>query len=1278
MTHRLTILLLLAGSLGLSSEPTSAETVALWLFDEPTESAKGSLLKDSSGSGYDLELGSGRIVADGKFGHGLSCPESVPDFVARRLGVEATPLNIGNHDWTLEWWQRRDGPVAAGHVDWVYLVCNANLDPQNARSALDLQYQNEARFTGAGLWHYGAHHLGGLSFRYPTYWSVFADKYDEVPRMSFIRDVNTPFYVGEDPEFHHIAWVYDAAVRRLYYFEDGEGPFYVREGTAVAPGNQTHAVYGMIGGDGDRLTEYPKTYAEFRRLAKADLYVGGENSIGPDVNTGVGVQKIPKGYRFVPTPRDEQTVRSVIDEMRISNSVLYREPFSPPASLAAHVERPWLNLSRRRLDFVAIQGALLSKPQRLTISNTGGATLKWKARCEAPWVQLSPASGRVGSQPTELTVSVDPASLWSKLHTTRITVDTPSADSPQQLIEVRLNVATADTTVWRFDEPRDAPHRLPLEDQEVNGYDLTLGRGGKLTAGRFGNALDPRGRISGQAAIRRYIDPTHLNLGDFDWTWEAWLHAEVPMDNGAVLFMMRENASLRIHPFLAGVGARCGLEIAEGGRHVRFISEPSGIDGLLIKTDEDVMRGRAGGWHHLALSHDSSQQRLLHWINGQLQDNVQLPRPLVRLRSTGDNNLSLGKTLEGERVFNGRIDEVRISARRQYQDNFSPPASFAQGREPIEVGAGPHLFIDDHFIDESENLRRRTDQAKMPVDPPADWDDFIQQLNNLGDIHLIDLGPDAPDPRRRFLRFSYVHFQTVRGEGGIYLDSAPTRHGPWVDSAANPVINYIWATQPGYQFTAGDDWPFVYDPATRKILYLYKSYPLPGEFPNLTWYRDERFNYQNRMIGGQRRLRGLTTSFDGVRWSDFQRIFVPDDDDPGEAQFQVPYLNKRGDLYLTTFQQLNDDVDRSTGSVFYATSRDLYHWRRHRDALIPAGAAPTRGDRYVGVRTNEEIYTDDQHMYFRVGMLGSHKPPRATWQAFARLPTDRFVSHESVGSRQGRLLTPLLKLDPDVQSLQLNAAIRSGGEVRVQILDQNGHVVPGYALKDCRPITGDRIRHDVRWGTSTSLGVLAQRDRPVRFELAIRNGSVSAFYLLGPGWHGEKNYSRLAEEKRQRETSIAREWDVTSPKVLFDFVNVNLPHDLGRIQTDHLAVSPTHLRCQFAGSAPGHHWRSREIGQGLAPPAKFTITPQNESVKWRIRAAHRWLRVKPQQGTGKDGPVEVEVLARAFSNKEHDYLGRIAILVEDSEDDPIELPVHLSVKYNQLAPSQKSDSANVD
>ena len=300
------------------------DTIALWLFDEPVDSGRGTVLKDSSGNGHHLELGGGKIVDGGKFGHGLQSPSSVIDFTARRLNIQGTPLNLGNWDWTIEWWQRRDGPVAKGYVDWVYLTYDNTRQTVTTQQKWELGFQSDARFLGIGVWHHTRDW-----FERAIRLNVLADKYDEVPHIALTHDVHPKFYAGDDPTYHHITWVNDARAKRLYYFEDGSGPYFIKDGTSVTPGSQIHSVYGMMGMGA--LSEYPESYEIFSETGDIALYVGRENVIGPDRETGLGVDKIPKGYKFSPRPRNGQQARSVIDEMRITKAVLYREPFSPPA-----------------------------------------------------------------------------------------------------------------------------------------------------------------------------------------------------------------------------------------------------------------------------------------------------------------------------------------------------------------------------------------------------------------------------------------------------------------------------------------------------------------------------------------------------------------------------------------------------------------------------------------------------------------------------------------------------------------------------------------------------------------------------------------------------------------------------------------------------------------------------------------------------------------------------------------------------------------------------------
>ena len=55
--------------------------------------------------------------------------------------------------------------------------------------------------------------------------------------------------------------------------------------------------------------------------------------------------------------------------------------------------------------------------------------------------------------------------------------------------------------------------------------------------------------------------------------------------------------------------------------------------------------------------------------------------------------------------------------------------------------------------------------------------------------------------------------------------------------------------------------------------------------------------------------------------------------------------------------------------------------------------------------------------------------------------------------------------------LELNARVREGGSIVVSLLDAAGKELPGFEASE--PITGDNLRHEVRWQGTPDLAALA-------------------------------------------------------------------------------------------------------------------------------------------------------------------------------------------------------------
>jgi hypothetical protein len=79
--------------------------------------------------------------------------------------------------------------------------------------------------------------------------------------------------------------------------------------------------------------------------------------------------------------------------------------------------------------------------------------------------------------------------------------------------------------------------------------------------------------------------------------------------------------------------------------------------------------------------------------------------------------------------------------------------------------------------------------------------------------------------------------------------------------------------------------------------------------------------------------------------------------------------------------------------------------------------------------------------------------------------------------------------------LTLNYATSAAGSVRVEIQDENGQPIPGYALDDCPDIYGDEIEGVVRWQGGSSVGSL--QGRPVRLRFVLADADVYALQFRG-------------------------------------------------------------------------------------------------------------------------------------------------------------------------------------
>lgn len=321
--------------------------------------------------------------------------------------------------------------------------------------------------------------------------------------------------------------------------------------------------------------------------------------------------------------------------------------------------------------------------------------------------------------------------------------------------------------IWLFDEQEGLYPSKVLHDVGPSEYIMALGRSGYIVPGKFGNALEigdplhidfptadlpekiglfeydiPEGRTvkpmnwqtakfaammtSGEHHLRREVGfaqatMTGLNLGSvFNWTVEFWYQPIRSSDEEGVIFEIGQG------PRGEKQNRVTRLAVNADGSGFTFYNEPGNVE-LHIPSRSEALDYRAGNWHHMAFVYDAAEAQIYHYVDGRRQE---LPEKAVfRALNRGyEDYFLLGTDVMWGRVLPGRLDEMRFSYGKIYENDFTPPGSFSQEylRTPpsykglagppllfaeehpegtvLDLGSRRHLFIDDVLLDESENI----------------------------------------------------------------------------------------------------------------------------------------------------------------------------------------------------------------------------------------------------------------------------------------------------------------------------------------------------------------------------------------------------------------------------------------------------------------------------------------------------------------------------------------------------------------------------------------------
>ncbi len=193
-----------------------------------------------------------------------------------------------------------------------------------------------------------------------------------------------------------------------------------------------------------------------------------------------------------------------------------------------------------------------------------------------------------------------------------------------------------------------------------------------------------------------------------------------------------------------------------------------------------------------------------------------------------------------------------------------------------------------------------------------------------------------------------------------------------------------------------------------------------------------------------------------------------------------------------------------------AYSRDGFHWYRpSRDPFLAPRREPGSWDYgYVESTGGLCVIAGDELWFYYSAYAGD--PARIQtpcWHTngtyangavgLAKLRRDGFASMEARYPGATLLTRPLRFSSGRCFFVNANTA---GAELRVEIADPDGRVLPGFETENCIPYIGNSTRARIRWHNHETLEALQKR--PVRFRFRLDRGNLYAFWV-SPTSEGE-------------------------------------------------------------------------------------------------------------------------------------------------------------------------------
>jgi hypothetical protein len=242
-----------------------------------------------------------------------------------------------------------------------------------------------------------------------------------------------------------------------------------------------------------------------------------------------------------------------------------------------------------------------------------------------------------------------------------------------------------------------------------------------------------------------------------------------------------------------------------------------------------------------------------------------------------------------------------------------------------------------------------------------------------------------------------------------------------------------------------------------------------------------------------------SVSDDFINWDNQKVIMRPDEEDLENAQFYNMEWMPYEDVYFGFLSVYHEEKgpDRDKVDIQLTYSRDGWNWQRlgERQPFISNGTEPGNVDWGQIYVMQKPIVVGDEIWIYYVGFKGLHwathnNELQGSSVNLCKLRLDGFISLEPGGA--GTVITKLFTMSGD--RLIVNANASYNASVKVEILNKNGEPMDGFSKADCDVISGDSVKHTVKWNGNANIGSL--KDKPIKIKFYLNQSKIYSFTFL--------------------------------------------------------------------------------------------------------------------------------------------------------------------------------------